>query len=136
MRYDNRKFNAYQNAGVDGADFRENQIKISHRRNNSYRGNKYQVIKNILTNKWFLIIGLPIILLFILYVAIWFSYGQLWANLTLFFIIILIVFIILFILFPPKRGEESILERAEREKGRLQEEGRQQAQRGDRRRGW
>ena len=117
MRYDKRKFNAYQNTGVDGADFRvrgsnieDSQIRISHRRNNSYRGNKFQAIKNILTNKWFLIIGLPIILIIILYALIWLSYGKTAADISLYFIIIFIVVILMVIFLPRRKTYDPIRE--------------------------
>lgn len=118
-----------------GYNYKPSEKKY-HKDNNRFNSFKYETKRltmKMLKNKWFWIIGLPIILVIILYVFVWLVYGQLWANVTLFMVVFFIAIILMIIFNPPKK--RSALEQAEIEKGYLQEIGRQRAQ-DERRRRW
>jgi len=110
------------------------EIKVNRRKNyrdnnvhNSYKYEIKRLSMNMLRNKWFWIIVMPIILIIILYVYLLFTYGETCATSVLICIIVLIACILMMIFLPPRR--RSILEEAEIEKGRLREIGSQQVRR-------
>jgi len=108
-------------------NYRDDNVYRDNNRHNSYKHEIKRLSMNMLRNKWFWIIVMPIILIIILYVYLLFTYGESCATLVIVMIIVLIACILMMIFLPPRR--RSILEEAEIEKGRLREIGSQQVRR-------
>ena len=91
-------------------NYRDDNIHRDNNRLNSYKHEIKRLSMKMLRNKWFWIIGLPIILILILYTYVWLSYGQTWANFSLYFIIIFIVIILMMIFLPRRKPYDPIRE--------------------------
>lgn len=109
--------------------------KNYYRNDRDYSSLKYS-IKNLFVktvkNKWFWTVGMPIILLIILYIAMRISYGQTMADIMIIFVFFFIVFIVILI-FMPKGRKYDPLREAIYEEERIREQARQDVRQGRRR---